>query len=226
MPGRGLTSASTGSARSGGCMNNPVGSALRNAADILGTWANVRKTIVLIGPGQVSTGLPPEQLVSDAYSVSSIFLALQRANANVYQFDPNGLQTVSQVHSDFGMFAENTGGRAITNTNAPAELVPQMFRENDSYYLLGIPASADRNGRFHRLSVQVNRPGVQVRSRAGYYAAPARPPSRVRAMSSVKRALSGGLPSGDLPVALTVTPFGNSGKKSATVVTVGLESRR
>ena len=178
---------------------------------------------MLISPGGLPTRLPPEQLGSDENSVSQVLLALQRANANVYQFDPNGLQTVSQVHSDFGMFAENTGGRAFTNTNAPADLVPQMFRENGSYYLLGIPAAADQNGRFHRLSVQVNRPDVQVRSRAGYDAAAARPSSRVRPMSSVQRALSGGLPSGDLPVALTVTPFGNSGKKSATVVTVGLD---
>ncbi len=67
-----------------------------------------------------------------------MFAALQAANVNVYQFDPHGLQAGPQPFTDFGAFAVNTGGRGITNTNAPADFVPQMFRENSSYYLLGL----------------------------------------------------------------------------------------
>lgn len=41
-------------------------------------------------------------------------------------------------------------------------------------------------------------------------------------MTAAQRALSGGLPTGDLPVVLTVSPFANPGRRSAIAVTVGL----
>ena len=78
-----------------------------------------------------------------------------------------------------------------------------MFRENRSDHLLGIrPDNGARDGRFRRLKVQVNRPGVQVRARAGYYAATERPSTRREPPSTVDRALTGGLPAGDLPTRL------------------------
>jgi hypothetical protein len=72
------------------------------------------------------------------------FAAMQRANLNVYQFGPRGLEVARKVSEDFGVLAENTGGRAFTNTNAPWEGVPQVFRENSSHYLLGFGRPAGR----------------------------------------------------------------------------------
>ena len=204
----------------GACLHDCVLMALQNAAEILGSWPGARKTVMLISPGRRSGGL--DERLSQGDEQSRMFAVLQAANVNIYQFDPHGLQAGPQPFTDFGTFAENTGGRAITNTNAPADLVPQMFRENSSYYLLGIrPADDTRDGRFHRIRVQVNRPGVHVRARAGYYSATDAPRrSSKQPASAIDRALSGGLPSGDLPVSLTVAPFATVAKPGAALAVV------
>ena len=66
--------------------------------------------------------------------------------------------------------AAETGGTTITGTN----LLPQLTRianEGRSYYLLGYsPQNTARNGRFRKIEVTVNRPGVTVRARGGYFA--------------------------------------------------------
>ncbi len=204
---------------SGACLHDCVGTALRNVGEILGSWPGARKTVVLISPGRRGSGIPEN--LSDADDRGRMFAALQEANVNVYQFDPHGLQAGPQPFTDFGTFAENTGGRGITNTNAPADFIPQMFRENSSYYLLGFRADGARDGRFHRIKVQVNRPGLHVRAPAGYYASPDRRPVPSKPpASAVDRALSGGLPAGDLPVSLTVAPFAIAGKPGAAVAVV------
>ena len=221
LPSGGLTVPSRmGPQTSGACMQNCVVMALNNIGEIFDSWPGARKTVVLISPAGLSSGV--EALLSEGHDRSRMFAALQRANVNVYQFDPHGLQIGSPVSNDFAAFAENTGGRAVTNTNEPADFVPQMYRENSSYYLLGFrPASDKPDGRFHRIKVEVKRPGVQVRARAGYYAPLGRPPApSKREASAVDRALSGGLPVGDLPLSLATVPFATASKPGAAVAVV------
>jgi VWFA-related protein len=84
-----------------------------------------------------------------------------------------------------------TGGRTVLNTNNPEGRVPDILRESESYYLLGFePSAAD--GRAHTISVRVDRPDVQVRSRRAYLANPAvgatstaPVPPAIRAIASV-----------------------------------------
>jgi VWFA-related protein len=213
-PTTGLQSMSSIPIPDGVCIRDCVAAALRNAAEVLGAWPSARKTIVLVSPGRQSAA------IDDAFDQnderSALFASLGRANVSVYQFDPHGLQAGPQPSTDFGTFAENTGGRAFTNTNDPQDMIPQMLHENSSYYLLGIrPSSGSIDGRFHRLTVRVNRPETQVRTRAGYYAIgdrPNRDRSAKQTVSAVDRALSGGLPTGDVPLSLTVSPFATTGK--------------
>jgi hypothetical protein len=157
------------------------------------------------------------------------FAAMQRANLNVYQFDPRGLEVDRRITEQFGIFAENTGGWAVTNTNAPWEAVPQVFRENSSYYLLGFrPADPRQDGRFRKVSVQVSRPGVEVRARAGYFPPLPEPearPSDRPGPTPIERALAGGLPTSDLPLSLNVVPIPVSGRDEAAVVVIaGLDA--
>jgi VWFA-related protein len=64
-----------------------------------------------------------------------------------------------------------TGGRAVLSTNTPWAAVPAIFAESAAYYLIAIhPRHTTADGSYHRLEVKVNRRGVQVRSREGYYA--------------------------------------------------------
>ena len=69
-----------------------------------------------------------------------------------------------------------TGGRAVLNTNSPESLVRNVLAETASYYVLGFErdkaASADQ---LRLVRVHVERRGVTVRSRTGYFAAPTGP---------------------------------------------------
>ncbi len=210
------------------CMGGPEGSpleqALRNAAEILTGWPGARKTLILVSTvaPDFSAMTLDDNLVVD--NLGRTFAAMQRANLNIYQFDPRGLEVGRRPSENFGILSENTGGRAFTNTNTPWEGVPQVFRENSSYYLLGFrPTNEKRDGRFRKISVRVSRPDVEVRTRAGYYAPePERPPGRSTraAPAPIDSALSGGLPAPDLPLALTVAAVPVPNRKEAAVAVV------
>jgi len=98
--------------------------------------------------------------------------------------------------------AENTGGRAVVNTDDVEPGIRAMFAENKSFYLLGYqPPSSNRPGSLHRLQVRVSRPDVDVRTRSGYTMPetekldPRRPPP-----SPATKATAGLLQDGTLPL--------------------------
>ncbi len=65
--------------------------------------------------------------------------------------------------------ADDTGGQAILNTNALGPAFRALNQDLRTYYSLGYqPLSTD--GRYHRLEVKVNRPGIKIRHRSGYRA--------------------------------------------------------
>jgi VWFA-related protein len=198
--------------------------ALRNAAEILEKWPGARKTVVLLSPGPINTSADLLEQSSELDDIRLAFEAMQQANVNVYQFDPLGLQVAAPANHQFGIFAENTGGRAVTNTNTPWTLVPQMFRENSSYYLLGFRSTnSKQDGHLRRLTVKVSRPDLEVRTRSGYFApqpASTTKLSKELPPSALDRAVAGGLPAGDLPMTVTVAPFALTGKKIAAVAIV------
>src|SRR5204862_7633303 len=71
--------------------------------------------------------------------------------------------------------ASQTDGRAIVNRNDLTLGMKQIVRDNSAYYLLGYNSTfTATDGKFHEIKVKVNRPGIQVRARRGYwaYAAP------------------------------------------------------
>ena len=66
--------------------------------------------------------------------------------------------------------ALDSGGFSIKNTNDLASGIERIASESRTYYLLGYrPVALD--GRYHKLAVKVRRAGLEVRARAGYYAA-------------------------------------------------------
>ena len=83
--------------------------------------------------------------------------------------------------------ADETDGRAIVNQNDLDKGLRQIIRDTSAYYLIGYNSASKSDGKFHKVDVKVKRPGVQVRSRKGYWAATATeaaaaaaPPSRGR----------------------------------------------
>ena len=67
--------------------------------------------------------------------------------------------------------ADETGG-LVLQTNDLASGLTKVAEESRVTYLLGYePTNDKRDGRYRKLSVEVRRPGLQVRARSGYFAA-------------------------------------------------------
>lgn len=175
-----------------------------------------------------------------------MFTALQRSGVTVHSVDPSGLNLVGPTtqasstirgrqagtiqeravnefiasQNNLRMLPETTGGRTVTNTNAPESRVPDIMRESQSYYLLGFRPTGDEgiSGQFHALKVVVNRPDVNVHSRTGYTT-----PDTAAASSSpddapaLRASITSALPDGSVAVDLNAGVFATSGSDPALV---------
>ena len=224
----------------GGCTVD----ALKNIGTFLQSAPPGRKLVFYVGsdPGLEIGGDPNNHIVA----VMDMFRTLQRANVAVNVFDAAGLQTFVALASDrsrpdagsrlqnarenqdnLKILAENTGGRAFTNMNDPEAHVSTVFHQSSAYYLLGFQSSDPKtDGRFRKIEVKVNRPGLEVRTRSGYYARRLREPKTETPASAVEAALASGIPRSDLPVQLNVAMIAVPGRPDASViVTAGLLRR-
>ena len=114
---------------------------------------------------------------------------------------------------------DRTGGRAIVNTNFPEEKVPEIFRESDAYYVIGVepgtPGQADAR---RSIEVKVGRKGVHVYAQRQYVSTPlANTSSAVPGGTSLDHALSGLLPAAGRPLALAVAAFASPDSPNALV---------
>lgn len=76
------------------------------------------------------------------------------------------------AHGAMEQLADRTGGKAYYNRNDLDNAVRDGVSDGSTYYLLGYyPENKEWNGRFRKLQVKVDRPGVRLRYRLGYYAA-------------------------------------------------------
>jgi VWFA-related protein len=158
----------------------------------------------------------------------------QRANVTVYTVSPNGLEAPGPgtTHADLSLESLNgelneTGGFAITNTNNFDQQIAQIFRETGSYYLLGF-SSAHYDGKFRRIDVKVNRPGLTVRARNGYYARQTEKENKRtkpgEAPLPLAKAIAGILPMPDMPMRVSAAPFAVPGTDTADVaIVLGME---
>src|SRR3954468_996296 len=163
--------------------------------------------------------------------------ATSLANLTVHTLDPVGLETsgnsplggeldaIRERQDDLKLLADITGGRTVMSTNAPEALLPAVFAESQSYYLLAFaPAELARPGKYHKIEVKVNRPGVSVRTRSGYCAGETRVAGNKPSVVTPETvsALEGILPRNDVPLTVKVLPFAQPGKKSTIDVVLGV----
>ncbi len=67
--------------------------------------------------------------------------------------------------------AASTGGKAYYNTNGLKETIAQVVQEGSNYYTLAYSTTNQKwDGQYRNIKVTVNRPGVTLRHRQGYYA--------------------------------------------------------
>ena len=172
-------------------------------------------------PGDGDIG---NQMRSLYLELSAVIEGVQRANVSVYSADPGGLrgEATPEKHDFLKTLSNNTAGFAIVDTNDPAPGIAQVYRENGSYYLLGYQPTNNRTqGRFRKVEVRVNRPGVTVRTRSGYVEPsaekPTRRPSSQSKPSPLSTALVGVVPVSDIALQVSAAPFARPGSRQADV---------
>jgi VWFA-related protein len=153
------------------------------------------------------------------------FKALDRGNVTLHSIDPTGLETLASGADAFpidqrrlpsatlarqgnlAVLPDYTGGRTVLNTNDPQAVVPAIFEESQSYYLIGIPRAEGGKEDDQRRNIKVRvkgRDDLIVRARTGYYAATPGETSVPR--DPVEASVDGVLPKTDLPLRVALTP--------------------
>jgi VWFA-related protein len=181
---------------------------------------------------------------------TAMFAAIDRANVTVHSIDPQGLVNVGPQaraasvnrgpaaalealqsgisnslsdRANLTVLPDRTGGRTVVGRNQPEQIVPDIFRESEAYYVLGIERGpSNRPDGTRGIEVKVARKGVRVVAQRRYAALPASTtassgPIATGALLSTQDALSRLLPSASVPLALGVTSFASPDSAKAIV---------
>jgi hypothetical protein len=74
-------------------------------------------------------------------------------------------------HSTMNDLAEKTGGRAFYNRNDLDKEIRESVNDGSTYYTLGYyPENKNWNSQFRNIRLKINRSGVKLQYRAGYFA--------------------------------------------------------
>ena len=139
-----------------------------------------------------------------------------------------GRNPIDQQFSELARtIASLTGGKAVVETNAPGTLVPAVFEELSSYYILAYENTYSLDGRHRWLQVDVKHPDAMV-IRPRTLIAPGRTVARRRVVdraedSGLLEAIAAPMPVGDLPLRLSNVAVAVPGQREqAVALTLGL----
>ncbi len=171
-----------------------------------------------------------------SYEVERAVRALNNANLAIYPVDARGLIgpafanpslsatrggmpgrggvprtiTLSPNRANFdtmNILADRTGGRAYYNTNDIRGSIRRAIEDSRVTYVLGYyPTHQDWDGKFREIKVKVNRPGLEIRSRRGYFAFPEKKLDPKQVQAVLREAVSSPLDATDLGLTVRVTP--------------------
>ncbi|HUE51037.1 MAG TPA: VWA domain-containing protein [Terriglobales bacterium] len=205
--------------------------ALRSVADRL-SHVDEKKSLIYFSSGMDRTGIENQSELHAAIN------AAVRANLSIYTMDIRGLQAIvpggeaqnaslrgtspysgqaslNALNSNFTTqetlvtLAGDTGGRAFLDSNDFSRVFTGVQQDTSVYYLLGYYSNnSARDGRFRKITVRVNRPGVKIDFRRGYYApADFQHSTKEDRELQLDQELASDLPSTDLPVYLSAAYF-------------------
>ena len=167
--------------------------ALRTIAKAL-ERVNQKKSLLYFSGGLTRDG------IENQASLRSAINAAVRANLAIYSVDTRGLQAISPlgdastgslrgtgayngsaIQSNFNAnfasqetlttLSADTGGKAFLDSNDFAPAFAQVQNDSSAYYVVGYhPTNTAQDGRYRRLLVRVNKPGLKLEFRQGYYA--------------------------------------------------------
>lgn len=184
--------------------------------------------------------------------------AATRANVSIYGIDARGLTTMGDDTIEIGSFpddpnlglgpsalqnelrlgqdslrvlSDETGGFAVVNTNDVNAAFQRVVDDNSSYYVLGYyPLNDRRDGRFRKIEVKVNRPGLTVNARRGYVAprgraSDAKLAGPKDATPELREALTSPVALTALPLAATAAVFKGPAPNGSVVVSLLIGGR-
>ena len=191
-----------------------------------------KKSLIYISSGMSRTGIENQSELRNAIN------AAVRANLSIYTLDIRGLEamppggsaqlaslrgtaaysgkaTLNQYDSNFASqetlvtLAGDTGGRAYLDSNDFSRVFRGVQEDTSTYYVLGYRSSNPaRDGRYRRITAQVNRPAIKLEFRRGYYApTDFQHKTREDRETQLQEELASDLPSTDLPVYLSTGYF-------------------
>lgn len=92
-------------------------------------------------------------------------------------------------HASLDMAASATGGKAYYNTNDMGQVIADVVSDGSDYYTLAYATTNGKwNGQFQHVRVTVDRPGVKLQYRPGYYAIDSGNQMREQIAASERRA--------------------------------------
>jgi len=166
---------------------------LRSIADKL-SRIEEKKSLIYFSSGMDRTGIENQAELRAAIN------AAVRANLSIYTMDLRGLQALpaggeaqnaslrgaspfsgkamlAQYDSNFASqetlvtLAADTGGRAYLDSNDFGRVFTGVQEDTALYYLLGYHSTNPaRDGKYRHITIKINRPGLKIQFRHGYYA--------------------------------------------------------
>lgn len=205
-----------------------------------------RKNIVWIGSGFRLFSRPMlfQQSTRDnaMAAIKEASRRLLRAHATIYTIDPSGLRVDSDGHAEvmaadgsiisaptdpatgdlvFEALAPATGGKIFRLRNDVNTEIASAVSDGSIYYTLSYsPSNRNWDGKFRKISVQVSRPGLKVRTREGYYATedPLESPSPDQALAE---AVKSPVPYSGISVTPEIVKL--TGNPASAQVTLGID---
>ena len=138
-----------------------------------------RKVLVVFTDGDDTTSqVPPQEVQRLVRSSSATIYPVAFPGAH----RPNTAEAL-RAHSFLHSIADLSGGRVFqpTASRELAGIYQSILDELGTQYVLGyVSDNSKRDGKFRRITVELKRPGLKVRHRAGYDAPKDRPPKPVK----------------------------------------------
>ncbi|MGC4085897.1 MAG: VWA domain-containing protein [Vicinamibacterales bacterium] len=199
---------------------------------------------------------PPSSASSIMGDIRDTLAMTARSNVSIYGIDPRGLATagddaitqtsfadaddpsvgigLGSLNNEIRMsqdslrqLSDESGGFAAVNRNDTTSVFDRIVRDNSSYYVLAYyPQTPKTDGKFHRIELKVNQPGLTVRARRGYVAPRGKPqPSKNTKTGGMPpemfEALNSPLQVSGLTMRMFAAPF--KGPQPNASVLVGIE---
>ena len=188
-----------------------------------------RKNVIWVGHGgpgvfldsAVLTEPVVEQLKAYAHHTTnllvdsriSLFVVYPGLSVNHSDMSISGMDSTIDLSDDdpfagnvnFGLFANETGGKVYYNRNDLAHLIARSEQLGSEYYTLTYqPSDTAVDGKFRRIRVSLTNPNLRVVTKAGYFAPNPNAPmnARQKAMTNITEAATATVPFTALKVSM------------------------